>query len=164
MGERESRPQTDINQYPALNFSTFEIYANPAVTQTLRDDANVDVAADAAPYRRNATWLMNSTTLGVVRKLKDSEGRYLWQPPVAAGQPATLLGYPLEADENMPNIGANTFPIAFGDWRAGYLIVDRIGIRVLRDALTNKPYVHFYTTTCEAPVLRSAAPLSAAAT
>ena len=60
--------------------------------------------------------------------------------------PATLLGYPVVTDDNMSDVGANAFPIAFGDFRRGYLIVDRTGIRVLRDPFTNKPYVHFYTT------------------
>jgi HK97 family phage major capsid protein len=75
----------------------------------------------------------------------DVEG-YLWQPPVQAGQPATMLGYPITDDDNMPDGGANAFPVAFGDFRRGYLIVDRFGIRVLRDPYTNKPYVNFYTT------------------
>ena len=57
-----------------------------------------------------------------------------------------LLGYPVEFDENMPDIGANKFPIGFGDWKRGYLINDRLPVRVLRDPYTNKPFVHFYTT------------------
>lgn len=97
-------------------------------------------------YRRNATWLMNSITAGVVRKLKDSNAQYYWSPPIAAGRPATLAGYPVETDENMPDIGANLFPIAFGDFKRGYLITDRISIRILRDPFTNKPYVMFYAT------------------
>jgi len=101
-----------------------------------------------APYRSNASWLMNSKTAGVVRKLKTSDDlkQYLWINSMVAGQPATLLGYPVAIDENMPDIGAGEFPIAFGDFKRGYLIVDRIGMRVLRDAYTNKPYIHFYTT------------------
>lgn len=99
-----------------------------------------------AGYRRNATWLMNSLTASAVRKLKDGTGRYLWQEPISAGQPPVLLGYPVETDEGMPDIGANEYPVAFGDWKRGYLILDRIGVRVLRDPFTNKPYVHFYTT------------------
>lgn len=99
-------------------------------------------------YRQNARFLMNRTLQGKVRKLKtigDTEG-YLWQPSVQAGQPATLAGYPITDDDNMSDVGANAFPIAFGDFQRGYLIVDRMGIRVLRDPYTNKPYVHFYTT------------------
>lgn len=97
-------------------------------------------------YRINATWLMNRTTAATVRKLKDAYGQYLWQPSVQAGMAPTLLGYPSEDDDNMSDIGANAFPIAFGDFKRGYLIVDRTGIRVLRDPYTNKPYVMFYTT------------------
>lgn len=112
-------------------------------------DALIDVVyALRAGYRRNARWLMNSQTAGVVRKLKTSDdfAQYLWINSIAPGQPPTLLGYPVEFDENMPNIGAGEFPIAFGDWKRGYLINDRIGIRILRDPFTNKPFVHFYTT------------------
>ncbi len=99
-------------------------------------------------YRQNGRFMMNRTLQGKVRKLKtigDTEG-YLWQPPVQAGQPATLLGYPITDDDNMPDVGGNAYPVAFGDFMRGYLIVDRMGIRVLRDPFTNKPYVMFYTT------------------
>lgn len=83
-------------------------------------------------YRRNSTWAMNSTTEGEVRKLKDKDGQYLWQPPVQAGSPATLLGRPLMNPEGMADIGANKFPIVLGDFRAGYFIRDRSGISVQR--------------------------------
>ena len=99
-------------------------------------------------YRNGASFMMNNTLQSKVRKLKtigDTEG-YLWQPSVQVGQPATLLGYPVIDDDNMSDVGANAFPIAFGNFQRGYLIVDRAGIRVLRDPYTNKPYVHFYTT------------------
>lgn len=97
-------------------------------------------------YRQNARWVMNRTTQGTVRKLKDTDGQYLWQPPVQLGQPASLLGYPITDDDNMADIGANAYPVAFGDFQRGYTIVDRTGVRVLRDPFTNKPFVHFYTT------------------
>ena len=112
-------------------------------------DALTDVVyALRAGYRRNATWLMNSKTAGVVRKFTTlgDEKAYIWQPGIAAGQPPSLLGYPVEFDENMPDIGAGEFPIAFGDWKRGYLINDRTGVRILRDPFTNKPFVMFYTT------------------
>jgi HK97 family phage major capsid protein len=89
---------------------------------------------------------MNRSTQGVVRKLKDGQGNYLWQPSFQAGQPAMLAGFPVTEMAAMPNIAANAVPIAFGDFRRGYLIVDRMGVRVLRDPYSNKPYVHFYTT------------------
>lgn len=97
-------------------------------------------------YRQNARFIMNRFTQGAVRKLKDSYGQYLWQPSLQAGQPATLASYPVTDDDNMPDVGANAFPLAFGDFKRGYLIIDRQGVRVLRDPYTNKPYVHFYTT------------------
>jgi HK97 family phage major capsid protein len=74
------------------------------------------------------------------------DGQYLWQPSTQAGQPATLLGYPVTEMAAMPTVAANALAVAFGDFREGYLIVDRIGVRVLRDPYTNKPYVMFYTT------------------
>lgn len=83
-------------------------------------------------YRRNATWAMNSTTESVVRKFKDTNGQYLWQPPVQAGTPATLLGRPLVNPEGAPDIAANAFPIVIGDFRSGYKIRDRAGISVQR--------------------------------
>lgn len=83
-------------------------------------------------YRRNATWAMNSNTEAVVRTLKDANGQYLWQPPVQAGAPATLLGRPLVNPEGMPDIAANSFPIAIGDFKRGYRIRDRKGLSVQR--------------------------------
>lgn len=100
----------------------------------------------AAPYRQNATWVMNSTTAATLSKLKDGDDNYLWRESVIAGQPATLLGRPVEFDEGMPSATAGLTPIAFGDFRAGYLINDRTGSRILRDPFTNKPYVQFYCT------------------
>ena len=221
VGERQARPETATPTLAELSFPAMEIYANPAATQTLLDDARVDIAAWLAEevstafaeaegaafisgdgvnqprgllsydtvanasqswgnigytasgvaaaltdsshngvdalidliysikqgYRQNARFLMNKSLQATVRKLKSkTEELYLWQPPVQAGQPATLLGYPITDDDNMPDVAAGAFPVAFGDFRRGYLIVDRFGVRVLRDPYTNKPYVHFYTT------------------
>jgi HK97 family phage major capsid protein len=99
-----------------------------------------------APYRQNGSWLMNSQTAAKIATLKDGQGNYLWRAAFLIGQPATLLGFPVEIDENMPNVAADAYPIAFGDFARGYLINDRMGVRVLRDPYTNKPFVHFYTT------------------
>jgi HK97 family phage major capsid protein len=99
-----------------------------------------------AGYRQNASWVMNRKTQGAVRKFKDADGNYLWQPGVAAGAKATLLGFDLVEAEDMPDIGAAATPVAFGDFRRGYLVVDRTGVNVLRDPYTAKPYVLFYTT------------------
>jgi HK97 family phage major capsid protein len=89
---------------------------------------------------------MNRATTAVVRKLKDSDGAYLWQPGLASGQPATLLNYPVASFEDMPDPAADSLSIAVGDMRAAYQIVDRMGIRVLRDPFTAKPFVLLYTT------------------
>ncbi|QPC43495.1 phage major capsid protein [Kaustia mangrovi] len=97
-------------------------------------------------FTQSARWLMNRTTQGKVRKLKDGDGNYLWQPSYQAGQPAQLASYPVTEMPGMPDVAADALPIAFGDFRRGYLIVDRTGVRVLRDPYTNKPYVNFYTT------------------
>lgn len=98
-------------------------------------------------YRRNGTWLMNDTTWETVRKFKDGDGNYLWRPGLLEGAPDILLGRPVEIDDNMPDIGTNTYPIAFGDFKRGYTIVDHVtGTRLLRDPYTNKPYVNFYVT------------------
>lgn len=112
---------------------------------------NTDVLVDftyglSAPYRQNASWLMNSSTAATIAKMKDGQGNYIWRESLLAGQPATLLGRPVEIDEGMPAIGAGALAVAFGDFRAAYLINDRTGIRVLRDPYTNKPFVHFYAT------------------
>lgn len=97
-------------------------------------------------HRANANWVLNRNVQAEIRKFKDANGLYLWQPALQAGQPASLLGYPVTESEDMPNLGANSFSIAFGDFKRGYLVVDRVGIRVLRDPYTAKPYVLFYTT------------------
>lgn len=97
-------------------------------------------------YRANATWFMNRATTKLVRKAKDSDGAYLWSPGIQAGQPATLLGYPVAAFEDMPDPAASSLSIAVGDMREAYQIVDRLGIRTLRDPYSAKPYVEFYTT------------------
>jgi HK97 family phage major capsid protein len=104
------------------------------------------VYAAKAPYRANGTFMMSRATVSAVRKLKDGDGNYLWQPANAPGEWPSLFGYPVAESEDMPDIAANAMAIAFGDFSRGYLIVDRAGIRVLRDPYSAKPYVLFYTT------------------
>ncbi len=218
VAETAARPQTSGAQLAELSFPTMELYAMPAATQALLDDAAVDIeawissevdtvfaeqegaafvagdginkpkgllaytaVADSAwswgnlgyiatgaaggfkatgasdtlidtiyslkaGHRQNANFVMNRKTQAEVRKLKDAEGRYLWQPPATAGEAASLVGFPVVEAEDMPDIAANAMAIAFGDFRAGYLVVDRTGVRVLRDPYSAKPYVLFYTT------------------
>lgn len=222
VGEKQARPETTSPTLAALEFPAMELYANPSATQTMLDDARVDIAAwlgdevsitfadlegvafysgdgnnkprgiasytmvadssyawgkvgyqvsgvaaalndsthngaDAVTdlvysikqgYRNNARFLMNRKTQAAVRKFKTlgTEQLPLWQPSLQVGQPATLMGYPITDDDNVEDIGANKYPMWFGDFKRAYLIVDRAGIRVLRDPFTNKPYVMFYTT------------------
>jgi HK97 family phage major capsid protein len=113
---------------------------------TTKADPLLDaVAALKTGYLAGARWLMARATLAAVRKLKEATSdRYLWEPSLQAGVPSTLLGYPVTLDENMPAIAASSLSIAFGDFQRGYLIVDRVGVSVLRDAYTNKPYIGLY--------------------
>lgn len=217
-GETQSRPETATPTMSVIEFPAMELYAMPAATQSLLDDAYVNVeqwladevqtefaeqegaafltgdgvnrprglltypfvangswswgrigyvatgnAGDFAAsnpgdslidliyaprqaYRANGKWLMNKNVQARVRKLKDGDGNYIWQPASNAGEPATLLGYPVHEAEDMPDIAANAHAIAFGDFQKGYLVVDRAGVRVLRDPYSAKPYVLFYTT------------------
>ncbi len=218
VAETAARPQTNTAQLAELSFPTMELYAMPAATAALLDDAAVDVeswiasevdivfgeqegtafvsgdgtnkpkgflsytnVADAgwswgnigyiatgtagafkangpsdtlidaiyalkAGHRQNASFVMNRKTQGAIRKFKDADGNYLWRPPAVAGQAASLMGFAIAEAEDMPDVAADSFSIAFGDFRAGYLVVDRTGVRVLRDPYSAKPYVLFYTT------------------
>lgn len=110
-------------------------------------DAVIDlVYALGAEYRANATFIMNSKTAGMLRKLKDADGRFLWSDGLAAGEPARLMGYPVLTAEDMPDPASGSFSIAFGDFRAGYTIAERPDLRVLRDPFSAKPHVLFYAT------------------
>ena len=97
-------------------------------------------------YLPNATWLMNRLIALQVRQLKDGNGQYLWAPGLSAGSQDTLLSRPVAFAADMPVAASNSLSIAVGDFKKGYQIVDRIGIRTLRDPFTAKPYVKFYTT------------------
>jgi HK97 family phage major capsid protein len=99
-----------------------------------------------APYQANATWLMKRATVAAVRKFKDLQNQYLWQPSLQVGSPEMFLGRPLMQADDIAAEGANALAVAVGDFKAGYQIVDRFGIRVLRDPYSSKPYVAFYTT------------------
>ena len=102
------------------------------------------VYALSADYRANGTFVMNSKTAGAVRKMKDADGRFMWGDSLQAGEPARLMGYPVLIAEDMPDVGTNTYPIAFGDFRAGYTIAERPDLRILRDPFSAKPNVLFY--------------------
>ena len=104
------------------------------------------IYAPKQAYRANGRFLMNRSVVGALRKFKDGEGNYLWQPNNEPGEPARLMGYPVAEAEDMPDVASDSYSIAFGDFRRAYLIVDRVGVRVLRDPYSAKPYVLFYTT------------------
>lgn len=99
-----------------------------------------------APYRQGAAFVMNAATLARIRKFKTSDGAFLWNPSLVAGTPASLLGYPVIEAEDMPDIAANACAIAFGNFKAGYLIAERTETAILRDPYSNKPFVNFYAT------------------
>lgn len=131
-------------------FGTFEHIATgvanglPATTPA---DKLLDlIYATKSHYRQNGRFMLATSTLAEIRKFKDSQNNYIWQPSMQAGQPATIFGYGFVVNEYMPGIGADAFPILFGDFKAAYWIFDRIGIRTLRDPYTHKPFVGFYTT------------------
>jgi HK97 family phage major capsid protein len=218
VGETDARAQTAAPTLSELTFPTMELYAMPAATSTLLDDAAINIdewlaqevetafaeqegaafingdgtnkprgildyatvaeaswswnnlgyvatGADGAfaasnpsdtlvdtiyalksGYRQNAHWMMNRRTQAEIRKLKDADGNYLWQPPASAGEKAMLMGFPVVEAEDMPDIASDETPIAFGDFQRGYLVIDRAGVRILRDPYSAKPYVLFYTT------------------
>ncbi|MCE9650581.1 MAG: phage major capsid protein [Parvibaculum sp.] len=218
VGETEGRVESGAPQLSEIEFPAMELYAMPAATSTLLDDAAVNIdqwlaeevqtafaeqegsafvngdgirrprgflsypkvanaswahgklgylvtgnagafpmanASDIlidliysvkAGYRANARFVMNRATQSAIRKFKDADGNYLWQPGIAAGTPPTLLNYPVTESEDMPSIASDATAMAFGDFKRGYLIVDRLGVRVLRDPYSSKPYVLFYTT------------------
>ncbi|WP_421729745.1 phage major capsid protein [Brevundimonas sp.] len=218
VAETAARPETDPATLALLEFPAADLYASPAATQSLLDDAMINLdewlasevedafaaqetqafvngdgtnkpkgflgytmVADAshawgqigyvasgsagafptttptdklldliyapkAQYRPNGRFVMNRKTVSTVRKFKDADGNYIWSPATRAGETASLLGYAVTEIETMPDIAANSASIAFGDFQRGYLIVDRAGVRVLRDPYSAKPYVLFYTT------------------
>lgn len=216
VGEAADRPQTATGTFASLGFGWGEIYANPAATQQLLDDAEINLeawlagevntefakqegaaffsgngtnkpfgiltyvtgGANAAKhpfgaikavnsgaasaitadgiidvvhdlpsaFTGNARFALNRKTQGVIRKLKDGQGNYLWQPSYVAGTPATLAGFPISEVPDMPDVAANAIAALFGDFKQTYTVYDRVGVRVLRDPYTAKPYVLFYTT------------------
>jgi len=142
----------DYNKVAEASWAWGDIgYLVTGVSGALPASSPSDILIDTvytlkAGYRQNANWVMNRKTQASIRKLKDADGNYLWQPPSAPGQRAMLMGFPLVEAEDMPDAAANATPIAFGDFGRGYLVVDRTGVRVLRDPYSAKPYVLFYTT------------------
>jgi HK97 family phage major capsid protein len=130
-------------------FGTLQFLASGNATGlgTAPQDTLIDLVHSLkAGHRQGASFVMNAGTLAQVRKLKTSDGAFVWQPGLTEGQPDRLLGYPVVEAADMPDIAANAFPIAFGNFRAGYLIAERSVTSILRDPFTNKPFVNFYAT------------------
>ncbi len=131
-------------------FGTLE-YVKTGAAAAFGDTTPQDVLMDLvyklkAGHRMKARWMLAGATLATIRKWKDKDDNYLWQPGMVLGEPDKILGYPVTENDDWDLVGANKYPIAFGDFWAAYTIVDRIGIRMLRDPYTAKPYVQFYTT------------------
>lgn len=130
-------------------FGTLQFTASGAAAGfgTNPENTLIDLVHSMRPgHRQGAVWVMNASTLAVIRKFKAADGTFLWQPGIMDGVPARLLGYPVIEAEDMPDVAANAFPIAFGNFKAGYLIAERSTTSILRDPFTNKPFVHFYAT------------------
>lgn len=147
---------TGVGQPTGLltNTTTSTSYSATAA-QTVNSGTSGAVTADSlitlvytlkTAYRGGASFLMARGTMDDVRKLKDGNGQYLWAPGLAAGQPDRLLGYPVVEANDMPAVAADSLSVLFGNIRTAYLVVDRIGIRTLRDPFSSKPFVLFYTT------------------
>lgn len=105
------------------------------------------IGAFKAPYLANAVWATTREVITAIRKLKEATtNAYMWQPGLQQGQPDRLLGYPIEIMADIAALATNSLSCFLGDFHSGYQIVDRMGIRVLRDPFTDKPYVKFYST------------------
>ncbi len=154
-GNGTNRPKGFLQQATATTgdatrpFGTLQYLASGAAGDfgSNPQDRLIDLVQSLrGPYRQNGSFVMNASTLARIRKFKTTDGQFLWQPSLAAGQPATLLGYPVIEAEDMPDVAANSLSIAFGDFRAGYLIAERNETAILRDPYSNKPFVNFYAT------------------
>ncbi|MFG6560486.1 phage major capsid protein [Sulfitobacter sp. 1A15299] len=131
----------DVWSWGNLGYVPSGTNANPEA------DAIIElVYALGAAYRKNAVFVMNSKTTAKVRKLKDTDGRFLWSDGLAAGEPARLMGYPVLVAEDMPDPATDAIAIAFGDFSAGYTVAERPDLRILRDPFSAKPHVLFYAT------------------
>lgn len=113
----------------------------------LTGDGLIDLVYGIPSERVTAAsaFYLNRTTHATVRKMKDGQDNYLWQPPYQAGQPAQILGHAARELSGMPDVAANAVPVIFGDMAMSYRIFDRLGVQLLRDPYTKKPYVLFYT-------------------
>lgn len=153
-GNGTSKPTGMLNTTPVTTAdwasplraaAAYQYIANAGSPIAIDGDKLIDmVYALNSVYRANATWVFNSVTTGAIRKLKDTTGQYLWAPGLQPGQPNLLLGFKYETWEQLDDVGSAKFPVAFGDFSRGYVLVDRVGTRVTRDNVTNVGFVRFY--------------------
>lgn len=145
-GSGNKQPKGFLSYTAGTSFNTVEQVTTLASATYAFDDLISVTDKLLDPYKNNARWVMNKETRSTLRKLKDAENQYLWQPDNQGGIAALLLGYPVTIAVDMPAITNSSLSVAFGDFRRGYKIIDRQGIRVLRDPYTDKPFVIYYTT------------------
>lgn len=144
-GMLNSAPTAVSDEAATRAAAVYEFVANVDASLNLLPDRLIDTQYKLnSAYQMGAVWAMNSTTAGVVRKLKDTTNQYLWQPSLIVGQPDTLLGKPVTIWEQMASIANNAHPIAYGNFKRGYVIADRVGMRITRDNVTNVGFVKFY--------------------
>jgi HK97 family phage major capsid protein len=121
--------------------------ANGAWHTTQADPMFDLIAAFKPVYLQNASWVTNRQVIAGVRKFKTTTtNEYIWQPGLQLGQPDRILGFNVVLTQDMPTLATGSLSMALGDWREAYTVVDRIGIRTLRDPYTDKPYIVFYST------------------
>lgn len=138
-------PVTTVDTSRAFGTLQYIASAQAAAMPTTPDTFYDLVYALRARYRRNAVWVTNKLVLSALRKYKEATtNAYMWQPGLSAGQPDMFMGYPVVEAEDMPAVGAGAFPLAFGDFKEGYLIADRVGMRITRDEITAPGFVKFY--------------------
>lgn len=139
--------QADTGSVPWGQIGHVNTGANGAFAASNPADAIFDlIGAVKDAYLGNARFLTRRAVITAMRKFKDTTGQYLWQPSLVAGTPETFAGYAITRAEDMPALGTGSLSLMFGDFREAYTIVDRQGLRVLRDPYTAKPWVKFYTT------------------
>lgn len=151
-GNGTKKPTGFLNGTPVLTadgaraFGVLQYVASGAAAAVSDPDKFIDLVQSLkSGYRSNARWMMNKATTGIVMKLKDGDGNYLWKMgDVQSGQPDRFLGYAIAESEQMPDVAADDFPVAFGDFAAGYVLVDLVGFRLTRDEITTPGYVKWY--------------------
>ncbi|MEX0445346.1 phage major capsid protein [Xenorhabdus sp. SGI246] len=151
-GDGKNKPKgllaygSDGQEDKARKWGTLQHLLLKKPTEVTADEIMQLIYTLRKPYRTGAKFMMNNNLLFQVRTLKDSQGNYLWQPGLQLGQPSALLGYGIAENEQFADLGAGAVPVAFGNFKRCYTILDRLGVRMLRDPYTHKPFIHFYTT------------------